>query len=516
MAAGKQESSPNFRLTRTHFSAVILVSAFYFADIFLKASQKCYWFDELFTVYLCRTPHFSNLWSAVLHGADFNPPLFYLLTRASRGLFGNGLIATRLPATLGVWLFGLCLFLFVARRAGVVCGFIAGMFPFFTLSQYYAYEARAHGLVLGWCGLSLLCWQRHGEGGRFRSIWLAGFALSLLGALLTHVYAVYLFVPFAVVEFYSLLKRERPNWDILGAMLLVLVPVVLVVYLPLFRIYRSSVRSGFFVPSHEVFQRFLLSVFGPALCILLLALMLFGVQGLWRTRLVAATKTITRREMLLAIGFLCVPVLGFVGCRISHGPFLDRYFLSSIAGFSILLGYAHSYRPAGSWCAQALAGSMLLLMIADLGLTIYLVKTGNRIVLQEPSTGLRVNTTPSDPMLMYKTVLLDQSGLDILVPSSFDYFYFFEYAPRTVVSHLYFSAAADNVNLGLYQKLGKWLPVDFQTTALASFLENHKKFLMYADNSGSVAEAVQAIANRGYRLVSAEWDGSGIMYEYAR
>ena len=45
-----------------------------------------------------------------------------------------------------------------------MAGFIAGTFPFFTLAQYYAYEARAHGIVLGWCGLDtcLLAEERGG------------------------------------------------------------------------------------------------------------------------------------------------------------------------------------------------------------------------------------------------------------------------------------------------------------------------------------------------------------------
>jgi hypothetical protein len=60
-------------------AGVALFSVLYFADIFLKASQKCFWFDELFTVYLCRLPDFKSTWTAVAHGADFNPPLFYLM-----------------------------------------------------------------------------------------------------------------------------------------------------------------------------------------------------------------------------------------------------------------------------------------------------------------------------------------------------------------------------------------------------------------------------------------------------
>ena len=137
------ESQFNFlKLNWKTFAGIGAVSTVYFADLFLRASQKCFWFDELFTMYLCRLPNFKSTWTAVTHGADFNPPVFYLLTRGAQRLFGEGLIASRLPALLGVWLFGVCLFVFVARRAGVVSGSIAGLFPFFTLVQFYAYEAQ--------------------------------------------------------------------------------------------------------------------------------------------------------------------------------------------------------------------------------------------------------------------------------------------------------------------------------------------------------------------------------------
>ena len=514
MAVGEQDPSSPFKLTRTHIAGMALVSVIYFADIFLKASEKCYWYDELFTVYLCRLPSFSNIWTAVLHGADFNPPLFYLLTRGAQWLFGNGLIATRLPSTVGVWVFGVCLFLFVARRTGVVCGFIAGVFPFFTLAQYYAYEARAHGIILGWCGLALLCWQRNAEG-RAKYLWLAGFGLSLVGALLTHVYGIYLLVPFAGVEFYSFLKRDRPNWGIICAMLLAVVPVIAAVYLPLFRIYRATVPTSFLVPNHEVFQSFLVAVFGPAISVLLLSLVLFGLEGMRPARFAITMANLSKREMLVAAGFTFIPLLGFLGSRVSHGPFLDRYFLSSIAGLAIFLGFANSHRQPGSRSAQALAACMLLFMIGDLGATIYLVTGSHRILLIEPSSKLVVVTTPSDPMQMYQTVSLNHSGLDILVLPSLDYFYFFEYAPPSVVSRLYFATASD-VGFGLYEKLARWGHVDFKTTTFRSFLAMHKNFLVYAGGSGADLDAMQAIASDGYRLTSAQGDAGGIMYEYAK
>ncbi len=75
---------------------LIGASLLYFADVFLRASEKYFWFDELLTVYLYRLP-LHSLWQALQAGFDFNPPLLYLLTKASSGLLGDGLIATPAP-----------------------------------------------------------------------------------------------------------------------------------------------------------------------------------------------------------------------------------------------------------------------------------------------------------------------------------------------------------------------------------------------------------------------------------
>jgi Dolichyl-phosphate-mannose-protein mannosyltransferase len=515
MAANEDKNSiSSFKLDSSTVLGIFLVSAVYFADIFLKASRKLFWFDELFAVHLCRLPTFRETWSAVTHGADFNPPLFYLLTRLAQHLFGNGLIATRLPEIFGVWLFCICLFLFVARRAGAVSGFIAAAFPFFTLAGYYAYEARAHGMILGWCGLTLVCWQRHTEG-RAKYLWLAGFGLSLAGALLTHVYAVYLLVPFATVELYNLLNEGRLDWGIVTVMASVSASVILLVYLPLLRAYRLNVPA----PSsaaHDTLQRFLVDVIGPALMILLLWLLISALSGKTPpNHQVNAITAIPQREILLALGFVFTPLIGVIGCKISGGPFFDRYFLPSVAGYAILLGFVSSGRQVSSWAPQALAACMFLFMIGDLGSIVYF-RMNHRIFLIEPSSGFRLSTNPAAPMELYSTVLEDHGGLDILVLPAVEYLYFFTYAPPAVVSHLSFGAQADALFFTAFKRLASGARVDLKITAFGPFLAAHDHFLVYESREQSHMDAVQAIATAGYRLISARDDTFGIMYEYAK
>ncbi len=496
------------------FAGISLVSVVYFVDIFLKASRKCFWFDELFTVYLCRLPSFRSTWEAVSHGADFNPPLLYLMTRGAQQLFGCGLIATRLPSAIGVWLFGFCLFLFVARRAGATPGLIAGIFPFFTLAQYYAYEARAHGIVLGWCGIALVCWQRNGED-RAKHLWLAGFGVALLGALLTHVYAICLLVPFALVELYNLLRGRQLNWGRLGVMLSTSSSVLVAVYLPLLRVYRASVPSTFRLGGHELFQRFLAIALGPALIVLLLYLFLSVMEAKEQLPRETTAGCIPKGEIILAVGFACIPFAGLLGSKVTHGPFIDRYFLSSIAAYAIILGFASSRWRVKSWTTQALAGCMLSLMVADLAISVYLLQR-QRIVLVEPSVGLVLSTTPADPMRLYETLKEDRNGLDILILPELEYLYFFHYAPPSVVPHLYFGAPANDLFLAAYERLASGTHLPLQMTTFDPFLSSHRRFLVYEGRNATHPEAIEALANGGYTLRSARTDAAGILYEYAR
>ncbi len=496
---------------------VVFLSAFYFLDIFYKASQKRFWFDELCTWYLCQMPRFRDTWAAVAHGADFNPPLFYVLTRGSQWLFGNGAIATRLPSTVGVWLFCVCLFLFVTRRAGPLPGFIAGTFPFFTLVQYYAYEARAHGISLGWCGLALVCWQRRREDES--GLWLVAFGFSLLGALLTHVYAVYLIIPFALVEVVELFGKRRVDWGIVIMMAVVSSGVVALVLVPLIREYRNAAMpTTFFPASHDIFQRFLVNTIGPATPILLMSLFfstLDGVRGQESEQKSFDPKPpVPVRELVVAVGFVLVPLIGLLGCKVSHGPFIDRYFLSTVAGYAVFLGFACSrWRSSGT--VKAFAGLILLLIVVDFGSVFYLgIK--QRIVLFEPSSHSRLTTTPQDPMMLYESLSRDTSGLDILVSPALDYLYLFHYAPPGIASRLYFGAPAGDVWLSSYERWAKTTGSNMKLAEYKPFLATHDRFLLYESGGAATADAKQAIAAAGYRFTTVRTDAVGILYSFSR
>ena len=270
--------------------------------------------------------------------------------------------------------------------------------------------------------------------------------------------------------------------------------------------------AAFFAASHDLLQRFLTNVVGPALIVLLLSIFIRAVTGGRARRPFPVVTAVPVQELLLAAGFACIPIVGIVGSRITHGPVIDRYFLSSVAGYAIFLGFANTREFLGDMAARALAACMVVLMLADLVATVYL--TNKQIVmLIEPSSQLRLTTTPQSPMAMYGAIMEDHSGLDVLVPSQLEYLYFFMYAPPAVVRHLYFVAPTDNIFFGAYERLRSEGHLNLQITSFEPFLAQHNQFLFY-ESGPTNANGMRAIANGGYRLTAALSDISGTLYRY--
>ena len=198
-------------LRRHQYLTILLFSIGYWLVTCYRASRKLFWFDELFTLYISRLPDMSSVWNALKQGVDFNPPLFYALTRFSESLLGEGHVATRLPSIVGFWVLCLCIFRFVSIRTNVLAGLIAMLFPLVTASYFYGYEARPHGIVIGFGGLALVSWQAAARA-RVRIGWLIALFAALLAGILTHTYGVLLMVPFALAELVRLVSLRRMDW----------------------------------------------------------------------------------------------------------------------------------------------------------------------------------------------------------------------------------------------------------------------------------------------------------------
>jgi hypothetical protein len=323
------------------------------------ASRKPMWYDELFTLYISRLAGFSDIWSALLTGADQTPPFFHLITRASFSLFGVNHLSIRLPEVLGFWVMSLCLFRFVSKRSSALYGFAAMLFPLATKAYYYAYEARPYGIVLGLSALSLLCWQSAAEG-HYRKLSLIGLAISLVAAVSSHYYAVLLFFPLAVGEVVRSLSRRRLDLPIWVAFGFAMTPLLL--FLPL--IERGwTYAAGFWAePLWRSIPKFYYFLLTPAL-LPLVAILIFSA-------IYPTTHPVSRRnqesrltppfhEIAAAFGFVAIPVVAVTLAIFVTGAFTDRYALPSVMGFSILIAFATYKLPDG----RAFLGAALVLFL---------------------------------------------------------------------------------------------------------------------------------------------------------
>lgn len=466
-------------------------SVFYFADVLLRATEKYFWYDELFTVYLCRLG-FHPLWGSLRAGIDLNPPLFYVLTKASTALAGENLIGPRLPEIAGFWVFCLSMFVVVNRRAGRVAGFVAMSLPIFTGAFYYAYDARPHGLVIGFCGLALVCWQA--SLAQFqRKWWLIGFSLSLLAALLTHCYAAVIAVPFAAAELIRAVQFRRLE---LSRWLALVAPTFVagLSYIPLLRFYNAAVKGTAFLtftpPVSDQIGWFYSFLLGPGILIVLsvilfLALKLIIVfQGppLHETEQNGARAS----EIALAACFVSLPVFGLLLAKALHSPFVSRYFLSSVAGLCMLVGFAIGARKREKWTGTALATVMACSLIWHFSNLVRHRLRGVPEKLVEPSSGFSKNSSLQGPLGNYKLLLSNaRPGEPVLVMWPIEFLYLVNYAPE-LRSQLYYIGwnQTDSFYRAL-ERFHEWSPFPYHTVTAEQFFRSTPRFLLFGSDAAN-------------------------------
>jgi hypothetical protein len=321
-------------------------SALYFLATCLLALRKPLWYDELFTVHLCRLPNLSALWAALAAGTDLNPPLGYLATRAAQALVGEGPLGVRLPAILGYWVMCLCLYRFVSRSCSPLYGWLALCLPLATVVFPFAYEARPYGLLLGFAGLSLVCWQEAAAGGRRRPA-LAGLALSLGAAVLTHYYAVLLFIPLAAGEVTRSLSRKGCDWPLWLALGAAALPLVFL--LPLVAQARSFAGAFWAKPSWDDLKPtyYYLFPYGKsALIVSLLLLLLYPERP--PAGALPPHRDPPAHELAVGLGYVTIPLLAMLLGQALTGVFVIRYVMPAVLGFGIVVAFLVYRRTAGS------------------------------------------------------------------------------------------------------------------------------------------------------------------------
>lgn len=333
-------------LQRHRFLVLAILTVLYVVLTTLRARGKPFWYDEILTLLEARQP---TLGAALRAGgaADWMPPLSHVIFYLTDKLLGHGEVAFRVGPMIGFWVFCLCLFQFVWRRAGVFFALTALLLPFATLFAAYSFEARSYALVLGFCGIALVSWQAAAEGGH-RTLALIALALGIAGALLNHYWAVFLYMPLAGAEAWRNYRQRKIDWPVWIALAAGGAPL----FVSLFMILRVVDTNRY--PWSRAYLRDYLHFylnFWPVIGFLIPLALLLGVWvllgGRWEKPADSQSPSFREYEWVAAWLLFLTPVAAVTGALIVPPHiFVDRYLALSTAGFALLLTFAAA-RSAG-------------------------------------------------------------------------------------------------------------------------------------------------------------------------
>jgi hypothetical protein len=329
---------------RGALAIVGLFTVAYFAATCALAALRPLGFDELTTHNIARLPTAGAVWRAWFESGDGMPPVIHLATHLIGSALGFSHVTARLPAMLGFWLMCLSIFIFLRRR---VCPMLAlmGMVLPVTVPLAYscAYEARGYGLVLGFAGGALVCWDLARDT-RWRRVALLGLPLFLAVATAAHLYAALVTVPLALGEVARGQERRRVDWPVwigLAAVGLLFAPVNPVIShirrLP--ELARFSFVRGPTLPElMELWPQFL------SLSVTYFGLLVLVCLARDQTPMAAAASPptawdgpLSRGDRAVVIGLMALPAMAWLFAHLVTGVFLFRYVISAVIGFSLAL-----------------------------------------------------------------------------------------------------------------------------------------------------------------------------------
>jgi 4-amino-4-deoxy-L-arabinose transferase-like glycosyltransferase len=363
---GQTSSSPVWRHASVSFvlfkrsgSLALAVAILSYLVLTGLASARLFWHDELYTLYIATAPTWQRFWQEVR--LDLNPPLHYLAVRASTALLGQSGYAVRLPSIVGYLVGSLCLYRFIALNLNAWYGLLAMLVfwanPFF----YYATEARPYALVIGFLGLSLLCWQQAIRRERAVTPVLL-LALSVTGMMLSHMMSLLYITPLCLAEAVRAYRLRKIDLRIWAALLL---PCALpFIYMHLVERFNASI----FPPAFRASPRKIVEAYYGSLRVaalpLLFALLLAWFTSSYKKRDEARqVGRITVIELALIAGFLALPALVNLALMRTHGAYFERYALPVAFGYGLGVAFFLASRVNVSNLAPMAASAVLLLFV---------------------------------------------------------------------------------------------------------------------------------------------------------
>ncbi|MCU1335579.1 MAG: hypothetical protein JWO19_1160 [Bryobacterales bacterium] len=469
-----------WRLDR-RWGLIILILAAIYGVLIAPSLRRHLWYDELHTVYIAQATSVRQFIDEI-RLLDLNPPLTYVLVRASMSVLGPTELGARLPIIVGYFLGSIGMFIFLARRVGALWAAAGVGLLWYNQSFFFASEARPYGVLLGCMGVILVSWDYATDPATAPSgrRWaLAGVAIGATGMLLSHVYAPLWIMPFWAAELVRNWRQRRIDWALWAA--LVLPMAACLTYLPLVRNVGQAVFPPEFQGSvNKAVLFYVRTVFQVAPPLLIGGLIAFGIAA-WRRRSSpdgirpdrAAATSIPAPEMAFLLFSLLPPVLLNALAIQKHIGFYDRHaFLTTLAAYLLLILFiAYESR------ANRLSG--LAAAIVILGFTVFLPA---KILVPRPSSAEAIAVRAR------KDFDRIQPELPFVTNSAFTFLEMDHYEKPDLVARLYYLVdpessikyAHSNLTEGLLV-MKQYFPIRANPVLYADFVATHRHFLVWGE-----------------------------------
>lgn len=451
-------------------SAVVMVGVIllYFLMTAFSA-QRHLWHDELYTYYIAKAPSMTQFWQAVR--LDLNPPLSYLLVRASLRVLGDSSYAARFPFLIAFLIGSLCFYSFIGRRLRPAYGLLAMLVFWSTPFFHFSNEARPYGLIIGFFGIALLAWQRAIEPGR-SWVTLLILALAIAGMMLSHFLTLFYVVPFCLAEL--LRWRRSRRFDIPLWAVLVLPSLILLFHLATIRSYQAASFPPQFQASPLKMAAFFYRSLLPE-SIALLAAICTGLAVVFRRHPPRAETSVLINSVELAFtaGLLLIPVLINLAFMRSHAPAFDRYSAPAVFAYALLLSfllamYTNANRLAASVACCVLLGYLIGFTLAPPALEALRARKAALVASVQPPSFQEVR--PDLP-------LVAASGLTFLEMD--------KYASPSTVSRLYYLTGGElairYAHATIFEGfpvIKKYFPIRATIEPYQQFVTEHSQFLV--------------------------------------
>jgi Dolichyl-phosphate-mannose-protein mannosyltransferase len=350
--------------------AIVLWASYgVFLSVYLALTLKAavhnpLWMDEVLSVWASRFPSPSQIYQALMHGAQSSPPAYSWMLHYCARIFGDSNLTYRLPSILAAITTGIVSLALLRRYLDTPSSVFASCLILETLSPF-GLQARPYTIVTLCFTITLLLWDDLDRG---LSMWrVAAIALLLSTATAFHFYAVLFVACFGLMELFRTFRTRNVRFAVWLA--LVLAGGSIFLWFPIMRatsqfVAQDVVASHAYGPSPTVpslistysylFQGLgnirLLGGLGMNGLIVLCALCLIPFGRLYKhggTDATASRKAGNQKNnfWIVVLGSLLLPLIVFVFSLVVTKTFNLRYAIAGSIGASALLAEVLSGFP---------------------------------------------------------------------------------------------------------------------------------------------------------------------------